>query len=1173
MRKSLFFAGLAAATLAFVGCNKEADVRGLDGVPVEIVLSNVDTRTVNDGMATKWVDGDALNVFYAPTGTSTWSKNTKFTVKDADSNLATGTVEDLSESAYDWYLLYPYSSYVVSPTGLNAEGNPSGYLTVGSASNAAQQQTVYNSMAHLAGSNLPVYGVVKNVPAAEHPVVSMSHIASVIKVNVKNQTSDPVHVTNISVTAPVDIVGTYYLDISGSAPAFTPSGDTYVSKTASLVVKDPADLAVGATAEFYLAVKPFSVDAGSDLSVSITGSNGEQVVTKTLDKAAVFQAGFIKELNVVYDKAHVVSEYEWVKKNLDSVTEEDTFVIVGNNGVDYAMSNDKGTSAAPAAVSVAVENEKLVNEPAESIQWKMTKSGSGYKFAPVGAETVLYATNTNNGLRVGTGENDVFTLEQGYLKNVGTSRYVGIYNSADWRCYTSINSNITGQTFAFYVKYKTGTVTPDKVFTAELAGAADGQNLEVAASETSATIVIKADEDIAWTAEPSEGLVLSATSGTGSANVTATFPANTTSSAKNYSVLVRTTAAGVENEEFELSITQLGKSIDAKPFPFEETFGTSQGDFTIENVNKPDDLNYVWSYDSSYKYMKASAYKSSTNYATESWLISPAVDLSSAESPVLTFSHATNYFASIEKAKEEATVWVREKDATAWTPLTGVNYPTALGWTFVDSGAIDLSSYVGKQIQIGFKYLSTAEKAGTWEVKNFKLAERTTGPVDPTLTVPQTLSVDEGKTATISVSTNSDGAKTWTTSNAAVATVDNGVVTGVKEGTATITLSLAATESFNAASATVTVTVNKVDGSLHEIVIADFASTSFVAGAYSVSASKADGTTAPSYNATNKDLRVYAKGTVTVSNSKENITKIVFNISAAGLKRLAPITASNGTIATQAAGDTKVTWTGNASEVVFTVGDKAEFGTEGADKAGQLDFTSISVAPWSDGDVQPKTLSSIEVSGQKTSFTVGDPFSFGGTVTAVYSDGSHAVVTEEATFSGYDMNTKGEQTVVVTYQTVTTSYTITVNEKVVSSGDVLTAADFTATTSAYADFSGVSKNSGAVYAGNSANNNGNIQLRSSGSNSGIVSTTSGGKVKSITIKVASGNKAIDVYGNSNAYTAATDLYSTSGNTNQGTKIGSLTETGTINVEGDYQYIGIRSNNGAVYISEISIVWE
>lgn len=78
-----------------------------------------------------------------------------------------------------------------------------------------------------------------------------------------------------------------------------------------------------------------------------------------------------------------------------------------------------------------------------------------------------------------------------------------------------------------------------------------------------------------------------------------------------------------------------------------------------------------------------------------------------------------------------------------------------------------------------------------------------------------------------------------------------------------------------------------------------------------------------------------------------------------------------------------------------------------------------------------KTLSSISVSGQTTTFTVGDTFSFGGTVTAHFSDSSTANVTSSATFSGYNMNTAGNQTVTVSYTysgtTKTTTYSITVN--------------------------------------------------------------------------------------------------------------------------------------------------
>ena len=140
--------------------------------------------------------------------------------------------------------------------------------------------------------------------------------------------------------------------------------------------------------------------------------------------------------------------------------------------------------------------------------------------------------------------------------------------------------------------------------------------------------------------------------------------------------------------------------------------------------------------------------------------------------------------------------------------------------------------------------------------------------------------------------------------------------------------------------------------------------------------------------------------------------------------------------------------------------------------------------------------------------------------------------------------------------------------------DVMTASNLAATGTSYTEFTGVSLTSNAVYAGKSAlNNNVNIQLRSQNSDCGIVSTTSGGKIRSVKITVASGNKTIDVYGSNTAYTSAANLFATSGNNNQGTKLGSLTSTGTITVSGDYAYVGIRSNSGAVYISSIEFTWE
>lgn len=142
--------------------------------------------------------------------------------------------------------------------------------------------------------------------------------------------------------------------------------------------------------------------------------------------------------------------------------------------------------------------------------------------------------------------------------------------------------------------------------------------------------------------------------------------------------------------------------------------------------------------------------------------------------------------------------------------------------------------------------------------------------------------------------------------------------------------------------------------------------------------------------------------------------------------------------------------------------------------------------------------------------------------------------------------------------------------------DVLTADNFAAQSTGYTDFSGVTVTSSAVYAGNSAkSNSGAIQLRSSKNNSGIVTTASAGKVTKVVVawdEATQAGRTIDIYGKATAYTAASDLYDA---TNQGTLIGSIVMgTSTeFTIEGDYQFIGIRSKASALYATSISVTWE
>ena len=144
----------------------------------------------------------------------------------------------------------------------------------------------------------------------------------------------------------------------------------------------------------------------------------------------------------------------WFKTAIADLAADDVFVIVGNNGSNYAMSNDNGTSTAPAAVGVTVEGKKVTSEVPDNIKWTISGNATdGYIFYPYGSKTTwLYCTNTNNGVRVGSGEAKHFTQSGGYLTTTETQeqRFIGIYNSSDWRCYNSNGGNIDNQTFKFY---------------------------------------------------------------------------------------------------------------------------------------------------------------------------------------------------------------------------------------------------------------------------------------------------------------------------------------------------------------------------------------------------------------------------------------------------------------------------------------------------------------------------------------------------------------------------------------------------------------------------------------------------------------------------------------------------------------------------------------------------
>ena len=161
----------------------------------------------------------------------------------------------------------------------------------------------------------------------------------------------------------------------------------------------------------------------------------------------------------------------YVLTDLKDIKANDVVIITMKyqQGKTYAISNANGTTSAPAAVEVTVSDNKITVDNSE-ILWNIDyNNGSFVAFVNGNKSNWLYCTNTNNGVRVGTGTAKTFSINKGYMYEEGTTdaRYIGVYNSADFRCYTSNGGNIANQTLAFYVKETGNTASVEHTLTLE----------------------------------------------------------------------------------------------------------------------------------------------------------------------------------------------------------------------------------------------------------------------------------------------------------------------------------------------------------------------------------------------------------------------------------------------------------------------------------------------------------------------------------------------------------------------------------------------------------------------------------------------------------------------------------------------------------------------------------
>ena len=152
---------------------------------------------------------------------------------------------------------------------------------------------------------------------------------------------------------------------------------------------------------------------------------------------------------------------------------------------------------------------------------------------------------------------------------------------------------------------------------------------------------------------------------------------------------------------------------------FDDNSVTSGGWIT-QLVSGPS--NCDWGiYEGSNSAAKASNYLDGVNSACESWLISPAVDLS-ATSPVLSFRNTYNFGGDpLQLLISTDYSGSGDPNSATWTDMTTQVQWSSGGFEWVSSGDINLSNYTQANVYIAYKYLGSNSDGSTWEIDDVQI--------------------------------------------------------------------------------------------------------------------------------------------------------------------------------------------------------------------------------------------------------------------------------------------------------------------------------------------------------------------------------------------------------------------------------------------------------------------
>lgn len=494
---------IAAAAISFSSCQKQEMITPDGSQEVTLTFSSEkpafadETKTEWTGETIQWSKGDKISIAYTVNGN--WqnasgdasgdaklykSEALEAAAETAQFNVST-SFKGTTEGTHVFYGVYP------APSETAFSGAPVATLTVPAIQTPGVSS--FDGAADLmTGVSVEEY---TSLPAGK--IISMEWTRLVAHANITlkalNGVIEGETISSIKLTAQegANLVGSQKVNLL--------TNEVECNNNESNVIDlMGGNLSVSAEGniEFWACFLPTTL---TSLKVEVE-TNKASYAREITGIEKTFKQNARNTLSIKMNEATRVAKEEesWVLvRPADGLT-EGTYVLVASTKAETgALVSTNGSSSAPAFNTSVSVSDNTLNGVTEAMQFDLSGTAGNYKLAVTGQNTnYLYTTNDNNGVRVGTNTNNVWTITQHdsnpdafVFKCNATSRFLGVYNEADWRCYTSSNAanftNDKGSSQIYLYKKQSGPVVPDTTpsITVE-------ETLELTSAEAEGTISV-----------------------------------------------------------------------------------------------------------------------------------------------------------------------------------------------------------------------------------------------------------------------------------------------------------------------------------------------------------------------------------------------------------------------------------------------------------------------------------------------------------------------------------------------------------------------------------------------------------------------------------------------------------------------------------------------------------